>query len=163
MKLKYHQGIFKPKNPEKYKGDANNIIFRSSWEREIMIKLDRSPSVIQWSSEETVIPYISPIDNKPHRYFVDFWVKKKNASDGKIVELLIEVKPKSQTKPPLPNKSKKPSKSYLIEVQTWGVNSAKWKAAMEYCNKRGMQFVIMTEDEIGVRYPTRPIPKKKNK
>lgn len=143
---KYFQNFFRAANPSKYKGDPSNIIFRSSWEFKVMSELDSNPAVLEWSSEEIVIPYKSPIDNKVHRYFMDFYVKKKNHSDGKIEILLIEVKPKAQTKPP--KIQSKTSKRYLTEVATWGVNSAKWKAAEAYCKQRGWRFMILTEDDL---------------
>ena len=76
IKMKTYKGYFKPKNPKKYKGDPTNIIYRSSWECKLMIRLDEDPNVISWGSEEIIIPYRSPIDNKIHRYFVDFIVTR---------------------------------------------------------------------------------------
>ena len=142
-----YKGTFKPKNPDKYKGDPTKIIYRSRWELMVMQKLDAHPDVIQWSSEEVVIPYVSPIDNRYHRYFMDFYMKRKS-KEGKIEEILIEVKPFAQTKPPMVQN--KVSRRYITEVQTWGVNSAKWKAAQEYCKDRGWQFQIITEKELGL-------------
>lgn len=148
-----YKGVFKPRNPGKYKGNAANIIYRSRWELLLMSRLDVHPDVIQWSSEEIVIPYRSPIDGRVHRYFTDFYVKKKNHSNGKITECVIEVKPKAQTKPPMVmEQGKKPTKRYITEVQTWGINSAKWKAATEYCKDRGWDFIIMTEDDLGIKF-----------
>ena len=100
--------------------------------------LDRQPEVLRWSSEEIIIPYRSPIDNRLHRYYPDFWVK---TSKG---ESLIEIKPKKQTKPPKPNPKHK--RRFLKEVKTWGINEAKWKAAQEFCENRGWKWQIMTED-----------------
>lgn len=94
-----HKGMFRALNPKKYKGDASKIIYRSSWELKLMMHLDAHPDVVEWSSEEVVIPYVSPIDRKRHRYFVDFFVKRKGR-DGKLESILIEVKPKAQTTPP---------------------------------------------------------------
>ena len=65
------KGMFKPKNPQKYRGDPTNIIYRSSFELKLMVYLDQHPEVISWGSEEIIIPYKSPIDNRYHRYFVD--------------------------------------------------------------------------------------------
>lgn len=142
------KGFFKPKNPKKYKGDSTNIVFRSSWELKLMMYLDIHEDVIKWGSEEIIIPYRSPIDNKIHRYFVDFIVTKIN-KDGKKETILIEVKPFRQTKEPL--KPKKMSKKFLTEVKDWGVNTAKWKAAEEFCKDRGWQFKIFTEYELGIK------------
>jgi len=147
--MKTYKGKFKPKNPQKYKGDPTNIVYRSSWELKLMFRLDDDPSVVSWGSEEIVIPYISPIDGKVHRYFVDFIVTRIN-SKGIKNTILIEVKPKSQTQPPkVPSKK---TKKYLNEVFTWGVNEAKWKYATEYCKDRGWEFVIMTEVELNIKF-----------
>ena len=144
-----YQGYFKPKNPQKYKGDPTNIIYRSSWELKLMRFLDERKDIIKWSSEEIIIPYRSPIDGKWHRYFPDFLVTKIN-KDGILETALIEVKPKSQTQPP--KRQNKITKRYLTEVKTWGVNEAKWSAANEYCKDRGWSFHIFTEKELGIKF-----------
>lgn len=148
-----YKGVFRALNPKKYKGDASNIIYRSRWELKLMQHLDMHPDVIEWSSEEVVIPYRSPIDGKRHRYFVDFFVKRKG-KDGKTESMLIEVKPAAQTRPPEVQitKGQKPTRRYINEVMTWGVNSAKWEAAEEFCKDRGWKFVIMTEKELGIKF-----------
>ena len=142
-----YSGIFKPKNPQKYSGDHKNIIYRSSWEAKVMHWLDLNPSVVSWASEEITIPYVSPVDNRYHRYFPDFLVKVRTQT-GQLKTLMIEVKPKSQTKPPEVQKRK--TKRYITEVVTWGVNQSKWKAAQEYCADRGWEFKIITEDHLGL-------------
>ncbi len=144
------QGIFKPKNPSKYQGNPTNIIYRSSWELMFMRWCDTSASIIKWGSEELVIPYVSPIDNRYHRYFMDFQLLVKEAT-GKNVVVLVEIKPKAQCMPPMLKEGKKPSKSYLNQVMTWEVNQAKWKAATELCRKKGWQFKIVTEDHLGIK------------
>lgn len=138
------KGRFKPKNPEKYKGDPTNIIYRSGWELKLMGYLDSHEEVSQWASEEFCIPYRSPVDNRVHRYFPDFWVKKR---DGSVV--VIEVKPAVQAEPP-----KQPSRMtrrYVNEVFEYGKNQAKWKAAREFCEDRGWLFMVMTERELGIK------------
>lgn len=144
---KYYQGLFKPRNPEKYKGDPTNIVYRSSWELRLMSHFDMHPDVIWWSSEERIIPYRSPVDNRIHRYFPDFLVHM-NTKDGKTKTTLIEVKPKAQTMPPKQKEGRNQKKKYISEVMTWGVNQQKWKAAEEYCKDREWQFMVMTEDHI---------------
>lgn len=141
-----YKGRFKPKNFEKYKGDPTNIIYRSLLERRFMKYCDDNPGIIGWSSEEVVIPYVSPIDNRIHRYFVDFMIQFKDAS-GAVRTVLVEVKPKSQTAPPKRPEGK-PTRRFINEVKTWGVNSAKWKAANEYCLDRKWEFKIITEKEL---------------
>lgn len=144
-----YKGKFRPNNPQKYRGDPTNIIYRSRWELMVMGRFDKDPNVIWWASEETIIPYRSPVDNRYHRYFVDFTVRLKTR-EGKTKTVLIEVKPYAQTQPPMIQEGKKKSRRYINEVMTWGVNSAKWKAAKEYCADRGYEFMIMTENELGL-------------
>jgi hypothetical protein len=139
------QGFFKPTNPKKYRGDPTNIVYRSGWEKRVMQWLDTNTNVLSWSSEEVIIPYVSPIDNKVHRYFVDFFVEAIG-TDNQIKYMLLEVKPKAQTQEP--KKPKKNTKRYLTEVMTWGVNQAKWKAAKEYCHHKGWEFRLITEAEL---------------
>lgn len=143
-----HQGYFKPKNPEKYRGNPTNIIYRSSWELKFMFYLDKHPDVIEWGSEELIIPYRSPIDNRVHRYYPDFYIKQKN-KDGVVEVIIAEIKPKHQTQEP--KKKTKITKSYINEVKTWGINTSKWKAAEEFCKDRKWKFKIITENELGIK------------
>ncbi len=142
-----YSGKFSPKNTNKYLGDPTNIWYRSLWERRVMVYLDENSSVVEWSNEEIVIPYLSPVDNRLHRYFPDFFVRLRN-KQGLIESTIIEVKPASQTKPPKPQK--RATRRYITEVMTWGVNEAKWKAADEYCKDRGWKFVVVTEKDLGI-------------
>jgi len=141
-----YSGKFTPKNPQKYVGDYTNIIYRSSWEARVMNWLDKEPSIISWASEELIIPYVSPVDGKRHRYFPDFLVKVRT-KDGKQKTMLIEIKPKKQAMEPV--KKKRITKQYIQEVATYGINQAKWKAATEFCLDRGWEFKVLTEEHLG--------------
>jgi len=140
-----YSGKFSPKYCNKYLGDPTNIWYRSLWERRVMVHLDENPSVVGWSNEEIVIPYLSPVDNRWHRYFPDFFVRVKN-KNGVQEAMILEVKPASQSV--APEKKSKITRRYIREVVTWGVNEAKWKAAIEYCKDRSWQFKVITEHEI---------------
>lgn len=140
-----YKGKYRVKNPSKYKGDASNVIYRSSWEYRFMKYCDMHSGVVEWNSEEIVIPYYSPVDGRKHRYFPDFWCKIKQ-SNGDIKEFLIEVKPLKETKPP--KKRSRTTPRYLREVETWGVNSAKWEAAAGVCKRKGWEFKLLTEKEL---------------
>ena len=144
-----YNGKYYPRYPKKYKGDPTNIVYRSLWERKFMNYCDLTESVSEWQSEEFWIPYRSPIDNRVHRYFPDFYIKYKDSS-GKRRSVVIEVKPKSQTKMP-PQNPKKRTKSWAYSVRTYAVNQAKWKAAREFCKDRNIEFEIMTEHELGIK------------
>ena len=133
-----HQGKFKAKNPKKYIGDYNSIYYRSSWELSVMLWCDNNPSVIEWSSEELIIPYLCPTDNSYHRYFIDFTIKFNN---NEIY--WIELKPEKYTK--LPEQPKRKTKRYINEVFQYAKNQAKWKTANEYAVKSGAKFHVWTE------------------
>lgn len=141
------KGRFFPKNIHKYRGDYKNIIYRSSWELKFMKYCDERSNILEWGSEEIVIPYRSPLDNRVHRYFVDFYVKVKD-SNNTIKKYLIEIKPKKQTvEPKIP---KRKSKSYVYEVTEYVKNQAKWSAAKDFCLDRNWQFMVLTEDNLNV-------------
>lgn len=143
-----YKGRYKPINPSKYKGDPTNIVYRSLLERRFMVYCDTKDHILEWNSEEIVIPYKSPFDNKWHRYFVDFWIRYRG-KNGELKASLIEVKPYKQTMEPKKHTpSVKPTRRYLNEVVTWGVNQAKWKAATEYCLDRNWDFKLLTEREL---------------
>ena len=144
-----YKGRYNPVNPKKYKGNPQNIIYRSLWERKFMVYCDTNDKVLEWGSEEIIIPYISPWDSKKHRYFPDFYIKVKQSS-GNIKKFIIEVKPKKQTRPPKPVVRK--TKRWIKEVRTFGINEAKWKHATKWCKDNDMEFKILTEEELGIRY-----------
>jgi hypothetical protein len=108
---------------------------------------DTTPNIIEWSSEECVVPYISPLDGLQHRYFIDFYAKNKR-SDGIVEQLLIEVKPFKQTQAPKPRKIR--TLRSIKEEQTYKVNEAKWIAARKVADKLGWKFMILTENELGL-------------
>ena len=143
---KTYKGWFNPRHPAKYKGDADNIIYRSTWERRVMKWLDEHPNVLWWSSEELAVPYKSPIDNKMHRYFPDF-IAKMRLKDGKVMTYIIEVKPMAQTKMPI---QKRKTKRFLQEMATYAVNQEKWRAADIFCQEHGWKFLVVTEQELGL-------------
>ncbi len=142
---KPYQGIFKPTNPKKYKGKINNIVYRSSWEKKFMLYCDRTPGVVEWGSEEIVIPYRSLGGSIVRRYFPDFYMKTKQ-KNGTFQKFLVEIKPKYQTKKPKPVKRK--TSKYYKQLHTYLKNESKWKTAQAWCRKHGMKFVILTEDHL---------------
>jgi hypothetical protein len=138
-----YKGKFIPSNRKKYRGDINNIIYRSLWERKFMVHCDTKPEIIEWGSEEIIIPYISPLDRKRHRYFPDFYIKTNNGD-----KFMIEIKPKKFTKPP--RATKRVTKAFLHETKEWARNCAKWTAAKAVCDRQGWKFLIFTEDHLNM-------------
>jgi hypothetical protein len=141
-----YKGWFRPKNPQKYKGDAKNIVYRSSWELRVMKWMDDNPNVIWWASEELVIRYRSPVDQRIHRYFPDFILRVKRKA-GLEKTLVIEVKPHSQTIKPV---QKRKTKKFISEAATYAINQEKWRAADLFCQEHGWEFLVLTEKDLGI-------------
>lgn len=140
------QGRFIPHNPAKYVGNPSNIIYRSSWERSFLHWCDITRQVARWSSEELVIPYMSPLDGQMHRYYVDFvvWMSTPNG----VQKYAVEIKPKAECVPPKPPKRKSLNESYIKRLETYEVNQAKWKHARAWCEAHGFKFIVLTENEL---------------
>jgi len=143
-----YKGKYSPSYPRKYKGDPTNIVYRSLWERKFMVYCDLNENILEWGSEEIVMPYRSPVDGRVHRYFPDFYIKVKE-STGRIKKMIVEIKPKRQCSPP--SKPKKQTKGYLREAYEYAKNQAKWEAASEWCKDRGYIFKVFTEKELGIK------------
>ena len=144
-----YSGKYTPINPKKYKGDPHRITYRSLWERKFMVYCDTSDSILEWGSEEIIIPYLSPVDGRIHRYYPDFYIKVKRA-DGKIERSIVEIKPKAQCSPPKTPQRK--TRTFYKAIKTWAVNEAKWKYATEFCDINGIEFKILNEDHLGITY-----------
>ena len=140
---------YKPRNPRKYKGNPNNIICRSNWEKKFCQWCDTNENILLWASEEFSIPYVSPLDRRVHQYYPDFLIKVQEGG-GAIRDYVIEVKPKRQCIPP--KRKSKVTKSYIYEAKTYEVNKAKWRAAEDWCKDRRLIFKVITEDELGIKY-----------
>lgn len=140
---RYKQGVFKPKNVKKFIGEY--AIYRSSYELKFFRFADENPNVLEWGSENIVVPYISPLDGRVHRYYVDNYMVIKEGTA--IKRYLVEIKPSGQTVQP--KKSKRKKQSTIIHENTqWVLNQAKWEAAREYAKKKGFEFIIITEKEL---------------
>lgn len=140
---RFKQGVFQPKNPDKFIGKF--AIFRSSLERKFFLWADGNPNVLQWSSEQIIVPYKSPIDQRLHRYYVDTYVVLKEGD--KIKKYLIEIKPYKQTLPPTPSNRKKKT-TVLYETTQWVINQAKWEAAKKFATAKGAEFLVITEKDL---------------
>lgn len=152
-----YKGKYTVKNPEKYDGNPHDVVYRSHWEKLVMMWCDRTPDVKKWNSESVVIPYFYDVDKKYHRYFMDF---KITFTNGKT--FLVEVKPKKETD--IPKKQGKTKKRYINEAVTYVKNQNKWEAAWEYAKDRGWEFHIWTEEtltEMGIMKSLKPKKKLK--
>jgi len=144
---RYTQGIYKPINSKKYKGNGYPI-YRSGYELKFFKWCDSNARVLEWGSENYIIPYLNPLDNKYHRYFIDNYVKIKLDND-KIEKYLIEIKPFKQTLKP-EKKGNKKQTTFIYEAKTFIQNKAKWDAAKKYCDSKGFKFLIITEKELNI-------------
>lgn len=135
-----YSGKYKVINPQKYKGDPSGVIYRSMWEKHCFKWCDTSPSVLEWSSEEIIVPYYYHIDKKYHRYFPDLKIKLSNGTT-----YLVEIKPDKETRPP---ESKRKTKQYINESLTYVKNINKWEAAKSYAKDRGWEFQVWTENTL---------------
>ena len=142
MRKKWRQGIFTPKNQNKFIG--SKAVYRSGLELKFFRFCDDNPNVLEWASENIIVPYISPLDNRAHRYYVDNYIAIKEGSE--VVKYLVEIKPSKQTKPPTTKYRKR--QHLIYEQKQYVINQAKWKAAKEFCKKKGFTFIILTEKEL---------------
>lgn len=138
-------GRYVPRNPQKYHGDSERITFRSLWERRCMVMFDEDDRIIQWSSEECVVPYRSPKDQQIHRYFPDFIIVAKRPDGTKIIRM-IEVKPAKKLQQPTPKK--RVTQKFLKEIVEYEVIQAKARAARAFCADRGWEYVFFTENDL---------------
>ena len=140
-----YKGVFHPRNPDKYVGNAAGIVYRSSWERRFFMYCDETPGILRWASEEFCIPYISPVDNRGHRYFPDVWLEAQTKHGPKVY--LIEIKPKAQTQLRV---VKRKTKRYYRDAGQVAINHAKWEAATKFCGaaNRAWTFMVLTEDHL---------------
>lgn len=137
-----YKGKYLPTNRHKYKGNAEKITYRSSWELAVMKWCDYSPTVKRWSSEEIVVPYLCTLDHRNHRYFIDFYVELENG-----MTYLWEVKPYEETQLPKPPKRSTPASKarYMEACFTYQKNWDKWKAADKFAKERNWVFKVLSE------------------
>lgn len=135
------KGLYTLKYPEKYLGNPNTVRFMSSWELFTFRQLEHNPFVIKWASEEIAIPYFHPLKRKICDYYPDLYIEVIDKEE-RLVKHLIEIKPKKQAS----LKGCKRGNDY--DKAAYVVNEAKWKAARSFCEKYGLIFQIVTEDEL---------------
>lgn len=138
------KGLYRVENPEKYAGDPTRVVYRSSWELKLFKRLDRDKNVIEWSSEEIIIPYSDRSTGRLRRYFPDVYFKRKDGT-----KIVVEVKPLKETVPPKKD-DRKTEKRFTAECLTYAKNFSKWEAARRWCAERGYEFKIITEKHLGV-------------
>ena len=159
MANEWTQGIYEVQNIKKYIGtrelengklSKNNPIYRSSWEKRVMYFCDVNPNIVRWGSELVMIPYYFSIDNSYHRYYTDIYAEIIDKDTKNVKKYVFEIKPKKQTtKPKKPKrKTAKSWRNYQNSLLLFEKNCAKWNAAQEFCNKKGLIFKKLTEEDI---------------
>ena len=149
MKGNFHQGLYRPVNEKKYIGKGLPQ-YRSGWELKFFRWADQNDNILKWGSENVIIPYLNPLDNKVHRYMIDNYIVFKD-KEGKKNKILIEIKPSSQTKKPKQRKYARKA-TILYERKMYVQNIAKWEAAKKFASKKGYKFIILTEKELNIRW-----------
>jgi hypothetical protein len=137
--VKFAQGKFEMKNPDKYVGKRTPMA-RSSWEFVFMRMLDEHQGVINWASESIQIPYRDPLSGRSTIYVPDFFIVYMDKNKNKHAEV-VEVKPSSQTIREKVGKS-------LYNQEQYVKNLAKWEAATAWCKQQGVKFRVVNEDDI---------------
>jgi hypothetical protein len=157
---KYHQGLFTPKNKDKVikLNSQGGLFYRSGLEQKMMIYLDNYEKVINWGAENMRIPYEKTewvneeqsFKTTSHNYYPDFYYELRR-SDGSTDRVVAEVKPYSETiEPKLANNpTSKQLKNFEYALKTYNKNLSKWKYMIEYCERKGFQFIIITEKNLG--------------
>lgn len=140
---KFKQGVYIPKNKEKFFGKDGYAIYRSGLELNYFRILDNNPNVLKWGSEEVVVPYF--FENKWHKYYIDIFVIFKVGEE--IKKFIIELKPYKQTIQPVWSKRRKQS-TYLNECREFAKNQSKWESAHNFAAQKGCEFHILTEKDL---------------
>jgi len=135
---KFAQGPYTVKNPAKYVGKGVPR-YRSGWELSFMIFLDNNNNVMQWASESIQIPYRNPVTGKQSIYIPDFLITYRTRQNTLIAEV-IEIKPKKQSI----IESKMNNRDRMVVA----INYAKWDSATKWCNRNGLKFRVITEEDM---------------
>lgn len=146
-KLQHPEKFIKPIDEYMGSYEKGCIEYKSSLEFRFIKYCDYNKNISKFSLEPFSIPYTKPTDGKTHRYYIDFFIEYISGD-----KFLVEIKPLSQlSKPRLPHKKTYNNLlRYKEDLETYYINQAKWKAAKEFADSRGMRFVILTEKELRI-------------
>lgn len=156
---KYNQGIFIPVNKDKVikMNSQGGLYYRSSLEKKMMIYLDRNENIKSWGAEHLRVPYekteynnkTQSLETTSHGYYPDFYYELIRP-DGSISRVIAEVKSSNETtEPKLPTSpTSKQLKNFEYALKMWNKNLSKWKYMIEYCERKGFEFIIITEKNL---------------
>lgn len=162
-----YQDYYRVRNKEKYVGDPNLVIYRSSWEYSFCKWCDYTPSILRWTSEPVQIPYYDKVSkleeckkmgldpNNPRnwiqkKYNTDFWVEIRKDEDI-IEKWFVEIKPKQKLVKPTPPPKGSPlreQKKFNRMAREYLLNEAKFEAMNIWAKRNGAKFYIFTEDQL---------------
>lgn len=140
---RYRQGFFIPKNYKKCiniidTSEPQPIVYRSGWEKQFFEFCDSNMGVVRWGSELIKILYPNPFTKKMSFYIPDGYMEVLTPNK-KIEKYLVEIKPLKETL--LSETSNNYDKIFYVK------NIMKWRSAIEYCNKRGIKFKILSDND----------------
>lgn len=156
---KYKQGLYTPKNKNKLikANSQGGVYYRSGLEHKMMIYLDSNDNIISWGAEHLRIPYEKTewnsnkqgLETTSHGYYPDFYYELLR-SDGSVSKVVAEVKSSNETsEPKLPiTPTAKQLKNFEYALKMWNKNLSKWKYMIEYCQRKGFEFIIITEKNL---------------
>jgi len=157
---KYKQGLYIPKNKDKVikLNSKGGLFYRSGLEQKMMVYFDNNDNIINWGAEHLRIPYTKTewvnesqeFKTTDHSYYPDFYYELKR-SDGTISKVVAEVKPESETIEPKisSNPTSKQLKNFEYSLKMYNKNLSKWTYMIEYCERKGFEFIIITEKNLG--------------
>ena len=134
----FAQGVYKPLNPKKYVGKGYPR-YRSGWEWAFFQFCDNNEAVLEWASEAISIKYLHPITGKVTSYVPDIFMRYRT-KNNKVCTEIIEIKPKKQT-------TMQEARNERDKIVV-AINMAKWAAARAFCQKNGLVFRVLTEDQL---------------
>ena len=149
-KKRYHQGKYSVINTDKYMGNPNNCIYRSGWELNMFMFMDKNDKILRWASESITIPYQDE-KGKFHRYYPDLYYEIMIGGDpNKYERIVAEIKPRKETLAPIPPKKEtvKAYESYEYGLKQYQRNLYKWTKAKYWCEKNQMKFIIIHEGHL---------------
>jgi len=134
----FAQGVFIPKNPQKYVGKGHPR-YRSGWEWSFFQFCDNNDHVLEWASEAISIKYRNPLTGKISNYVPDVFLRYRTRNN-KICTEIIEIKPRKQSL----IEGKMSERDRMVVA----INHAKWQAAQVWCKRAGIVFRILNEDAL---------------
>jgi hypothetical protein len=161
---KYNQGNYIPKNKDKIikLNDNGGLYYRSGLEKKIMFWLDLKEDIVRWGAECIRVPYqVSVVENglltlKTHSYYADFYYEMKVGES--IRKVVVEVKPMKEYEDAILFKegkfnvptdiTHKKLKNLEWRFKTAQKNYEKWESMIKWCNTKGFEFIIITEQHL---------------